>query len=89
MPPVCSALLSSCREIALIGALAIILTTMVIGIMILGLLNIPQSFWDSRSIVVYLGMFTIHIRACLRPRTRHRMVDKHLQDVEFHVLEGA
>ena len=32
---------------------------MVIGIMILGLLNIPQSFWDSRSIVVYLGMFTI------------------------------
>ena len=36
-----------------------ILTTMVVGIMILGLLDIPRSFWDSQSIAIYLGMYTI------------------------------
>ena len=41
------------------AALAVILTTMLVGIMTLGLLNIPQSFWDSQSIAVHLGMFAI------------------------------
>ena len=59
IPPFCANLLSLCRETALTAAFAIILTTMVVGIMILGLLNIPRSFWNSQSIAVYLGMFTV------------------------------
>ena len=59
MPRLCTNLLLICREIILMAALAIILTTMVVGIMILGLLNIPSSFWDSQSIVIYLGMYAI------------------------------
>ena len=59
MPPFCAGLLSLCREIAPMAALAMIPTTMVVGIMILGLLNIPQSFWDSQSMAVHPGMFAI------------------------------
>ena len=51
-------ILEAAKEAILISLLVLILTTMVGGFILLGVLNVPQHFWQFQGIYAYLGIST-------------------------------
>ena len=47
------------KELFLISLLAMILTTMIGGVLIIAVLNIPQTLSDSQGIYLYISIFMI------------------------------
>ena len=52
-------LLTLLKEIILIALLALVLTTMIGGFLVIGILNLPQSLWDPQNIYAYVGFVMI------------------------------
>lgn len=50
-------ILTVVKEIVLFTLLLLVLTTMIGGVFIIGVLNIPTNLWDSQGIYRYIGLF--------------------------------